>query len=123
MSANVVFSQVLGGVTVLRFNANATINVAANSTANSDLCPTSNEQVTGCHITGMWWTTPNNIKVARGSNTTMTLNGSYSYSRDNGWRGGTEFPGGTIAVTMTDANSTLWMEVTRQYANGSGRVV
>ncbi len=118
MAANLVFSHISGGRALLRFVANATVNVVANSTVNSDLS-TSNDQILGATITKIIWSTPNNIKVARGANNIVTLNGSGSWDLKSMGIPLTEFTTGNINVTITDTNSTLLMECSKLYANGT----
>lgn len=120
MAANIVFSHISGGRAFLRFNANATINVVANSTANSDLS-TANDQVIGATLTKLIWSTGGTVKVARGSNTICVLNGSGAWDLKSMGTPETEYPAATIAVTFSDggANSTLFIECSKLYANGT----
>lgn len=118
MAANIVFSHVSGGRSFIRFNASATVNVVANSTANSDLS-TANDAVTGATITKLIWSTASNIKVARGANTILTLNGSGVWDLKSMGTPLTEFPAASIAVTMNDTNSALLIECSKLYANGT----
>ena len=122
MAANIVFSHISGGRAFLRFNASATINVVANSTANSDLS-TANDQVLGATITKVLWSvtpnsTVNTISIARGANTIMTLTGTGSWDFKSMGIAETEYSGATIVVTMPPT-STLFIECSKLYANGT----
>lgn len=120
MAANVVFSHQQSGRALLRFNANATINVAANSTVNSDCAPTSNEAVTGATITKLYWSLPSgNVTISRGSNAILVLNGSDHWDLKADGCPLTEFPTATIVVAFSAAGGTLLMEVAKQYAGGT----
>jgi hypothetical protein len=123
MAANVVFTQIVGGRSVLRFNANATVNVAANSTVNSDLAPNSNDQITGAAITKILWSTANTlagITIGRGpANVILTLTGSGNWDLKSMGVSLAEFSTATIVVTMPDALSSLILECTKMYPTGS----
>lgn len=113
----VVFSHAAGGRALLRFIANATVNVAANSTVNSDLGFTpSNDAITGASITKLAWSTANNITIARGSNTILTLSGTGHWDLRQMGTPLTEFPAATLVVTLRDANSSLLVEMSKYYA-------
>jgi hypothetical protein len=116
--ANLVFSHTGGGRAFLRCTANATINVAANSTVNSDIS-FANDQVLGATITKIIWSTQTNITINRGANTIARLNGSGIWDFKAMGIAETEYPTATIAVTMNDANSTVFLECSKLYANGT----
>lgn len=117
--ANVVFTNITGGRAFVRCIANATMNVAANTTANSDLAPFSNDQITGASITKLMWSTANTIKIARGANTIINLTGSGNWNLKEMGCTLNEFASATIVVTINDAGSTLLMECTKMYPTGS----
>jgi hypothetical protein len=120
VAANLVFSHTGGGRAFVRCTgANATINVAANSTVNSDLS-FANDQVLGATITKLIWSTQTNITVSRGTaNTIARLNGSGNWDFKMMGVALTEFNTQPIVITFGDANSTLFFECSKLYAKGT----
>jgi len=119
---NIIFSHNSGGRAFIRVNgANAAINVAANSTVGSDISTANGtvDPVVGATLTKLIWSTSSNIKISRGANTILTLNGSGMWDLKSMGVALTEFPAAQINVVVGDANSSLLFECTKLYVGGS----
>lgn len=119
VAANVITNQQKGGKILLRFVANGYVNCVANSTVNSDIGAPGNDQIQGATISKLAWSTTANIKIARGSNTILTLCGSDHWDLRQMGMLLNESPAANLVVTITDGNSSLLVELNKEYAGSA----
>lgn len=92
-----------GGVAVIVATSNTTIQL-------SDL-KVDNENVSSFSITKVFWSTANNITIARGANTLFKLTGSDHWPLDYYNIAFSQDATANLVITIPDAGSTVVMEV------------
>lgn len=111
-----------GRNTLLFFTANATVNVAGNSTVNSDIGVVGEQSnVVGASITKLAWSTAaaTPIIVKRGANVVFNLCGSDHWDlRAMNMVQDLDLAA-TLVVTMPDGNSSLYVELTKVHPGGT----
>jgi hypothetical protein len=125
MSGNavVLFSQVQRGqAAVLVVGANGVINVAANTIGGaSDIGnPANNDFIVSATISSIWWSTAGTITILRGSSAVLELNYSGAWLKADGWPGCNLYSNANLTVNVPDANSSVYLILSKEYAGGSG---
>lgn len=111
----IVQNKLKGGTVVIRLTANATLNVAANSTVNSDIGNPGNDQIRGASISQLFWSTNGNIKISRGGTLILTLTGSDHWNLRAAGISLSENVVDPLNVQFSDTNSSLIVELTKIY--------
>jgi hypothetical protein len=95
------------GRAAIRFDSNGTITLANLSTNNTT------DNVTSFSITNILWSTSNNITIARGGNTILTLFGTDHWNLGAMGLAENEFNTGNLVVTINTGGSAI-IEVSKK---------